>query len=245
MAQVAATFTRDGTVPSPRRNDMATSRNYQAFWVPGLDNNDVDADEALLLAFDWLRRAEREHGGAGVLVMNASLMRRNRPLLESAPWDIFSPRTHRPRGRGPALAIWPSARALEFAESLAFGTALCVVPGTLFDIAPWIRRTGAACLAQGFDVEAAEALSAEVRKLLDHMLSFDGHNGFLGGGGKEYAIRTLREILRRPDAPSSDAIEEYLAGSGETNAKGAARAAKWYDEIRAGRRHLDYARRTI
>lgn len=224
---------------------MATTMKYKAFWVPGLDDDNVDPDEALALAFDWLRRAKREHGGAGVLVMNASLMRRNRPLLESAPWDIVSPRTHRPRERGPVLAVWPSARALELAESLAFGTALCVIPGTLFGIGPWIRRTGATCLAQGFDAEEGEALSAEVRKLLDRMLSFDGHNGFLGGGGKEHAIRTLREILHRPEAPSSDAIEEYLAGSGETNAKGAARAAKWYQEIRAGKRHVDYARRPI
>src|SRR5439155_6829700 len=66
-----------------------------------------------LLSFDWLRAAEREHRGAGVLVMSASVMRRNRPLLGSAPWDIVSRRTHRPRGRGPILAIWPSAPTLE------------------------------------------------------------------------------------------------------------------------------------
>lgn len=115
----------------------------------------------------------------------------------------------------------------------------------VFEIAPWIRRTAATCLAEGFTVEAGEQLSAEVRERLDHMLSWDGHNGFIGAGGKEYTIRTLREIGQRPDAPTSDAIEEYLAGSGETTAGGAARAAKWYDEIRAGKRHLDYARRPI
>lgn len=222
---------------------MAT--NYEAYWVPGLDDEAFDPDDALALAFEWLGQAERQHGGVGVLVMNAASMRRNRPLLGSAPWDIVSTRTHRQPGSGPVLAVWPVARTLELAEQLAFGTALCVIPGTLFDLSPWIRRTGAKCLADGFAFDPGEAISAEVRDELDQMLSFDGHNGFLGAGGKEYAIRTLRDISRRADAPTSEAIEEYLAGSGATNAKGAARAAKWYDEIREGKRHLDYARRPI
>lgn len=218
---------------------------FGAFWIPGLNNDEVDSDKALEVGFEWLRGAEREHGGAGVLVMNAVSMRRNRHLLGTAPWDIASPRSQRPHGGGPVLAVWPSARTLELAEYLALRTALCVIPGTLFDVAPWIRRTGATCLAHGFTIADSEALPMEIREQLNHMLSFDGHNGFLGGGGKEYAIRTLREISRRPDAPQADAIEEYLAGSGDTSAKGAARAAKWYEEIRSGKGHLDYARRQI
>lgn len=218
---------------------------YAAYWIPGLDNDAIDPDDALARGFDWLRQAERHHGGSGVLVMNAASMRHNRPLLGSAPWDIVSTRSHRPYGSGPILAVWPVARTLELAEQLALRTALCVIPGTLFDLSPWIRRTGAKCLADGFAVDPGEELSTDVREELDHMLSFDGHNGFLGAGGKEYAIRTLRDISRRDDAPTSEAIEEYLAGSGETNAKGAARAAMWYDEIREGKRHLDYARRPI
>jgi hypothetical protein len=85
----------------------------------------------------------------------------------------------------------------------------------------------------------------QVRQRLDHLLAFDGHNGFLGGGGKEYAIRMLRETARLSEAPSAETIEEYLAGSGETSAKGAARAARWYVEVREGKRHLDYGRRPI
>ncbi len=219
--------------------------NYEAFWVPGLDNDDMDPDAALSLGFRWLREAETKHGGAGVLAMHAGSMRHHRPLLARAPWQIVSPRTNRPHGRGPVLAVWPPARVLELAEYLATGTALCVIPGSLFDIMPWIRRTEATCLAEGFDVASAPVLPAEVREALDHMLNFGGHNGFLGGGEKEYTIRSLREILRRPDAPSADAIEEFLAGSGKTNAKGAARAAKWYEEIGEGKRHLDYMRRPI
>lgn len=223
--------------------DVATQ--YDAYWVPGLDNDQVDPDEALALAFDWLGRAEHQYGSSGVIVMNAASMRGNRPLLASAQWEIVSKRSRRPHGRGPVLAVWPSARTLELAEQMAFRTALCVIAGTLFDVAPWIRRTEATCLADGYAVDATEAISGETRERLDHMLSFDGHNGFLGAGGKEYAIRTLREVARRPDAPTSEAIGEYLAGSGKTTAKAAARAARWYDEIRQGKRHLDYARRPI
>lgn len=219
--------------------------NYEAFWVPGLDDNNVDPDDALTVAFQWLRGAERKHGGTGVLVMNAVLMRRNRALLGSAPWEIVSPRSQRPRGQGPVLAIWPEARTLELAESLAFGTALCAIAGTLFDISPWIRRTGASCLAEGFEVAAPVSLHKETADSLDHMVFFGGHNSFLGGGEKEVAIRTLREIAHRRDAPSREAIEEYLRSTGKTDSDGAERAGKWYDEIRQGKRHRDYAGRII
>jgi len=221
---------------------MAT--RYEAYWVPGLDD-DVDPDEALLVAFDWLRDAENRFGVAGVLAMNAVSMRSNSPVLESAPWDIVSRQSRRPHGSGPVLAVWPVASTLELAEHLALRTALCVVPGTLFDISPWARRTDATCVIAGFNIAPTDALPPDVREHLDRMLGYDGRNGFVGAGGKEYAIRTLRELSRRADAPTSSALEEYLAGSGKMSAKGAARAAKWYEEIRGGKRHLDYARRPI
>ena len=91
---------------------MRTTPKYEALWVPGLDNDDVDPDEALTLAFDRLRRAERKHSGTGVLVMNTVLMRRNRPLLESAPWEIVSRRSRGRRDHVPVLAIWPEERTL-------------------------------------------------------------------------------------------------------------------------------------
>lgn len=37
----------------------------------------------------------------------------------------------------------------------------------------------------GFAVDPGEEISTEIREELDHLLSFDGHNGFLGAGGKE------------------------------------------------------------
>jgi hypothetical protein len=223
---------------------MTTPPRYAAFWVPGLDQ-DFDPDDALLVAFDWLRAAEREHGGAGVLVMNAASMRGNRPLLGSAPWDIVSRRTRRPRGTGPVLAVWPTAQTLDFAEHLAIGTALCVVPGTLSDMAPWIRRTNAVSLVQGFDVQKSPSLSTEITESLDHMLFFGGHNHFLGGGEKEDAIGRLKLIARRADAPSRGEIEGYLRSTGRTDSSGAERAGKWYEEIQQGKRHRDDRGRTI
>lgn len=71
---------------------------------------------------------------------------------------------------------------------------LCVIPGTVFDVSPWVRRTGAHCLAEGFAVEPQEIV-----ELLDRMASFDGLNGFLQAGGKGYAIRTLRVDNQQAD----------------------------------------------
>jgi hypothetical protein len=50
---------------------------------------------------------------------------------------------------------------------------------------------------------------------------------------------------RRLDAPSQEAIEEYLRASGKTDGDGARRAGKWYEEILEGKRHRDYTGRTI
>jgi hypothetical protein len=135
---------------------------------------------------------------------------------------------------------------LELAEMLALDSSLCVIAGFKYDISPWVEKANAVCLVDGYEDElTAPALSREVRKLLDGMLSFDGHNGFVGGGGKEDAIRTLQTIAAMPDRPTPQAIGGYLMASGETDADGAERARRWYEEILAGKRHRDYRGRII
>ncbi|MGD0247495.1 MAG: hypothetical protein ABSB75_00415 [Candidatus Limnocylindrales bacterium] len=217
---------------------------YEAAWCPGFDT-DFGPDNSLEIAYKWLADAERRLGGRGILVMNAASMRRNRPLLETAPWEIVSRRTQPPSDVGPVLAVYPSAKTLELAEVLARGSALCVIGGSTFDVAPWIRRTGASCLVAGFGVAEQMTLPAEVTKSLDSMLFNGGHNAFLGGGEKEDAIRELTRISRRLDAPPREAIEEYLYSTGMTDAEGVRRAGKWYDEIQQGKRHRDYRGQVI
>lgn len=80
---------------------------------------------------------------------------------------------------------------------------------------------------------------------LDAMLAFDGHNGFIGAGGKEDAISPLGAISRAADRPTPSALESYLLSTGETSAKGADRARRWYEEILQGKRHRDYRGRVI
>jgi hypothetical protein len=225
--------------------------HYEATWIPGLDH-DIDVDESLAVGFRWLAEAERMHGGRGIIVMYAKQMMGNRPLLGQAAgrWEFVSPRSRSqsgwPGGRGPVLAIWPpNDQTLELAEQLAFGSALCVISGFNYDISPWVRRTGARGLVEGFSSTDAPDLPEDVKESLDHMLSFGGHNSFLGAGAKEDAIRRLREIARRRDRPTREAIEEHLRASVETDGDGAQRAGKWYEEILEGKRHLDYRRRTI
>jgi hypothetical protein len=74
---------------------------------------------------------------------------------------------------------------------------------------------------------------------------FDGHNGFLGAGGKEHAIHTLRRIAGGPDRPDPQAVEDYLLASGQTHAEGAKRARRWYEEILVGKRHRGDRGRSI
>jgi hypothetical protein len=219
-------------------------QGYEAVWCPGL-NDDFDEEKSLLVAYDWLLRTERRFGRKAVIVMYAAQMRNNNPTLQNAPREIISRRSTRPNGAGPILCIYPDPRTLEYAEELARNTALCVVGGSLFDVATWIRRTNAKCLLDGYAVAAPIALAPEMAKSLDSMLFFGGHNGFLGGGEKEDAVRRLRAMATRPDAPSRRALEEYLRASGKTDADGAERAGKWYEEVREGKGHRDYRGRAI
>ncbi len=94
-------------------------------------------------------------------------------------------------------------------------------------------------------MDESSGLPKEVEKDLDHMLAFDGHNGFIGGGGKENSIRTLQRIAGRDDRPDPQSIEDYLTASGETSAAGAVRARRWYEEILQGKSHRDYRGRVI
>jgi hypothetical protein len=90
-------------------------------------------------------------------------------------------------------------------------------------------------------------LSIQVTDLLDSMISFGGHNGFLNGADKEDAIPMLRIIARLPDRPNPGALEEYLLARKDVSRqhKGAARARKWYEEILAGKRHNGIGGRRI
>ncbi|MGH2404703.1 MAG: hypothetical protein ACRDGN_09580 [bacterium] len=201
---------------------MKTPDRYEAFWVPGLDS-DFDADRALEIALDWL--ASVQVPGPKVIAMYAKAMKDNRPLLTwaSQTYAFISPRSRDNIGRGPraVLAIWPDGQTLELAQQLAFDGVLCVIPGSLYDVKPWIVRCGAVNLAEpGDDSVSLATLSPEVSEALDHTLFFGGHNGFLGGGEKENAIRALRSIIQAGHRPNPDDVEGYAAASGETRLQG-------------------------
>jgi len=219
---------------------------YDAFWVPGL-SHDIDRDESLRCGLGWLAEAEQTYRRRGRIVMYAKKMAGNAALLREAEqrWEFVSPRSRHSYDHGPVLAVWPpDSRVIELAEDLSRGYALCVIAGH-YDLCAWITRARATCLLAGFEEPPSGELAAEVQESLDHMLFFDGHNGFVGAGGKEDAIRRLQSIAALAKRPTPQDIEGYLLASGETDAEGAQRARRWYDEILAGRRHRDYRGRVI
>lgn len=128
---------------------------------------------------------------------------------------------------------------------MATRSSLCVIPWEMADIMAWIERTGARCVVEGFDAPLRQALPVEIEEELRHVVSFGGHNGFLGGGEKEVAVRAFHRVVRRRDAPTREALEDYLRSTGEVNAEGVQRAGKWYEEVRQGKRHRDYRGGTI
>lgn len=85
-----------------------------------------------------------------------------------------------------------------------------------------------------------EALAPEIDEELRHVAAFGGHNGFLGGGEKEVAIRAFHRMRRMAGAPTCEALEDYLRSTGEVDAEGVARAGRWWHEVLEGKRHCDY-----
>ncbi|HCG02024.1 MAG TPA: hypothetical protein DEV93_15955 [Chloroflexi bacterium] len=77
------------------------------------------------------------------------------------------------------------------------------------------------------------------------MAGFDGHNGFIGAGGKGHSIRILRRVSQLTDVPTADAVEGYLAAHPKVRRGGAAKVRHWYEEIRQGKRHRDPGGRSI
>jgi hypothetical protein len=221
--------------------------NFEAFWIPGL-NTEMDPDEALAIGYKWLD--ETDFAGKKAIVLNAASMLGNRPMLARATgrYRIVSPRTkNRPYGSGNAiLAVWPTFDTLAFAEGLAHNGGVCLIPNSLDDMSVWVSRTQAVNLT---DPEGGPApplsLDASVVETLDSLLSFDGHNGFYGAGGKDYAVRGLRAMVNSGHRPSPDEVEGYAVASGETNHKGAGHLRELYEGVLSGRRFRDYGGRLI
>ena len=228
-----------------------TTNRCNSYWLPGLDNNDVDPDEVLDSAFGWLRT--EPCSGERLVVMNTLRMTENRPFLAraSAPYNVVSPRARQRIGAAPrtgnvVLAIWPTHETLELAERLARDGSLCVVPGSLDNVSPWIRRTSAHALWDtGPPTDDTLQLDEPVRSVVDSIIDFDGHNDFLGAGGKEQAIRGLRAMIGNGHRPDPSAIENYVLARGTRSSKGARRLREWYEGLLQGRRFYDYARRPI
>jgi hypothetical protein len=216
---------------------------YEAFWIPGLDT-DFGRDEGLALGEQWLR--DSLYPGRRLIVLYAANMIQNAaPLANMATrYPVVSPRTRNHPGRGghAVLAVWTSEDALDFAEELASpGGGLCLIPGTFGEASMWVSRARAVNLA---DPEAgpAEGLSLdhEVTNALDSMLAFDGHNRFRGAGGKEDAIRRLRQMVAQGHRPPPVKVEAYAVASGETDHGGASHLRELYEGVLAGKQFRDY-----
>lgn len=223
---------------------MTIPDRYEAFWIPGPDQ--LDMDEGLHLGYRWLETAP--YRGERVVVLYAKKMVNNRrTLAEASRYHVVSPRA---RGishtsAGPVLAIWPNADTLELAQELALDSALCVIPYR-HDITWWITRTGAVNLAEPESQPVTLAsLDPAVVATLDSILAFGGHNGFVGGGEKEEAVRELRAMLAVGHRPAPSDLEDYARASGETDVEGARRLRSFYETILAGRQLRDYRGRAI
>jgi len=223
---------------------MSIPDRYEAFWIPGPD--ELDIDEGLHLAYRWLETAP--YRGERVVVLNAKKMVNNRrTLAEASRYHVVSPRARdiSYASAGPVLAIWPNADTLELAQELALDSALCVIPYR-HDITWWISRTGAVNIAEPESQPVSLAsLDPAVVATLNSILAFGGHNGFLGGGEKEEAVRDLRAMLADGHQPAPSDVEDYARASGETDVEGARRLRSFYEKILAGGHLRDYHGRAI
>jgi hypothetical protein len=214
---------------------MKGSRRYEAFLVPGL--NDLDRDHGLRLGLGWLRN--NGFSGRPTIVLNAVKMIRNAPLLQQAAQEftVVSPRSSGVSRRGgPVLAVWPTESTLTFAEDLALSFALCVIPGSIDDLSGWAAGRQPTVLGSTQTATQALTVPEDAEAAFRGIDNFDGHNDFLGAGGKRYAIEHLRVLHGAGHLNPEDAFA-WLRAHGECTADGAARIRKWAREILAGKRH--------
>lgn len=223
---------------------MTIPDRYDAFWIPGPD--DYDMDDGLHLGYRWLDSVQVT--GEKVVVLYARKMVSNRRTLGLADrYHVVSPRGHHIpyTSAGPVLAVWPTAETLELAQQLADGTALCVIPYR-HDVTWWITRTGAInLLAPDQEPPKLAPLGSPVTDTLDSILQFGGHNSFVGGGEKEDAVQDLRAMLSDGHRPDPADIEAYARASGETDVEGARRLRGFYEKILDGRQLRDHRGRAI
>lgn len=228
---------------------MTEPQRYRAFWVPGLNDDQVDPDEALAVALEWLRIVPCT--GVRLIVMNAVKMAENRPILgKAAPrYRFVSPRSSKPPGfyggGNAILAIWPTKDTLEFAEGGARNGALCVAPGRLYDARPWMSQSGAKNLWNPeASPEPLTELPARFQEVLDYLVTLDGNNDFLTT--KDETIRSLRAVMAAGHRPDPEDVENYLlTKQGVRSPKGARRLREWYERLLSGRRLRDYRGRSI
>lgn len=223
---------------------------YEAFWIPGLDDPDY-WDDCIYLGIEWLEAMRLP----GVLVLDTIGSAQNRPELADAAtqYDLVAPRSrHRWRGyaHGPyaVLAVWPNGPTLELAESIAHGGALCVVPGTRHEIVGWIAKTSASnWVADDTDaIDTTFGLGPEVVDTLQFVARFDGHNNLRGAGGKETTIRVLRAMVAKGHQPDPGDVEQFMAAQPEMKSStGALRAREWYEGILAGKTFRGYNGRPL
>ena len=181
-------------------------------------------------------------------MLHAKRMASNSGLRGVNQFHVVSPKSARPfyADVGPVLAIWPDPKTVEFAEGLALDSALCVVPNYRYDMTWWIDKTAATNLANP-DAEPVTLIPLDpaVIDTLDGIISFGGHNGFVGGGEKEYAVEDLRAMLAAGHQPTAQEVEDYVRSTGKVDIEGAQRLAGWWQVLLDNGQLRDYRGRSI
>ncbi len=217
---------------------------FDAFWVHA-PFDDPNYPQGLEVAFDWL--ASAPYTGQRTVVLYAKKMANNSGLRRVNEFHVVSPKSQRPLSRdvGPVLAVWPDPKTIEFAEELAIDSALCVVPNYRHGTTWWIDKTGAVDLTNpAAEPSGLVPMDSAVTDTLDSIIRFGGHNNFVGGGEKEYAVEDLRALLAAGHRPTAQQIEDYVRSTGEVDVEGAQQLAEW-SAIIDGRQLRDYRGRSI
>ncbi|MFF1509017.1 hypothetical protein [Streptomyces sp. NPDC058326] len=167
----------------------------RAAWVPD-DDPERDWELAAQLAVAWIQQECDEQDAGGVLVLNAFGAQDHSPALRrfSALHACTTPRADRSRvgcGIGPVLVYAPTEKTLDFAMSLARGSSIAVIEGTLFPLRGWAQQLGAIDLTRPND--EPEQIPPRLVEAIER-LDFYGNNGFGDQFGKQQAGNILRDL---------------------------------------------------
>lgn len=216
--------------------------DYEAFLIPNPESwEPPDGFWPADVGVSWLRQQPRPRA---VVVPT---LERSRELHLPNDVKVVTPRSRYARGgrqESVLVCFALDPRLIAIAEDMR-PSRLCVTDYGSDAVRAWADKHNPIELVPEWwegDLDEREsfAMPPDVADEISHVIAFDGHNQFIGAGGKSNAVRALRRINDRHPGLDSAEFTAWLLTLDGVQPPGAKRLGKWFEEVQRGVNHRDH-----